>query len=174
MACRFQRGLVWIRAPHQRCPKLDQPFPQLPSSLSASHRIHQLHFHHHRSVHRSSNSSFPPISDTSSILSLGHIASPIVPVPEIPFTDPQIANLSGYSRSKWVAETLLLRAKQERDLCVNVVRVGQIAGDTKVGGWNEKEWVPVMLRGSQVLGATPERTEVRTFGFIFTRLNADM
>lgn len=68
--------------------------------------------------------------------------------------------MSGYSQSKWVVETLLLKAKRERGLCVNVVRVGQLAGDTKVGGWNEKEWLPVMLRGSQMMGAFPERSEV--------------
>lgn len=85
-------------------------------------------------------------------------------MPETPVTDPLIAALSGYSQSKWVAETLLLQARKERALCVNVVRVGQLAGDSRVGGWNEKEWLPVLLRGSQVLGAVPERTEVSTYG----------
>lgn len=68
--------------------------------------------------------------------------------------------MSGYSESKWVSETLLLRARQQRGLCTNVVRVGQLCGDLKTGGWNKQEWVPVMLRGSQVLGAVPQRVEV--------------
>lgn len=83
-----------------------------------------------------------------------------MPVLEVPVTDPLIASLSGYSQSKWVGETLLLRARQDRGLCTNVVRVGQLAGDSKVGGWTEKEWLPVLLRGSQVLRVVPERDEV--------------
>ena len=41
-----------------------------------------------------------------------------------------------------------------------VVRVGQLCGDSVSGGWNEKEWVPALLRGAQVLGAFPQRNEV--------------
>lgn len=65
-----------------------------------------------------------------------------------------------------MAESILLRAAKESGLKTNIVRVGQLCGDSKTGGWNEKEWVPVMLKGSQVLGAIPHRVEVRvsTFG----------
>ncbi|THH04078.1 hypothetical protein EW146_g10270, partial [Bondarzewia mesenterica] len=34
-----------------------------------------------------------------------------------------------------------------------------VGGDSVVEGWNEKEWVPVLLRGSQVLKAVPKRDE---------------
>lgn len=69
--------------------------------------------------------------------------------------------MSGYSQSKWAAEALLLRARDERGLRTNIVRVGQLAGDSKTGAWSETEWMPVLLRGSQVMGALPDRKEVR-------------
>nr|WGM49229.1 carboxylic acid reductase [Boreostereum vibrans] len=103
----------------------------------------------------------PPVLFTSSISVLIH--SPSSPVPELPVTDPKIAVANGYSEGKWVAESILLRAAKESGIKVNIVRVGQLCGDSKVGGWNEKEWLPVMLRGSQVLGATPHRVEDISF-----------
>lgn len=86
--------------------------------------------------------------------------APASPILELPITDPKIAAGRGYSASKWVAETMLLRAMDERGLRTNVVRVGQLSGDLVKGGWNEKEWVPVLLKGSQALGAVPQRVEV--------------
>lgn len=87
--------------------------------------------------------------------------SPASPILELPITDPKIAAGGGYSASKWVSETILLRAMKERGLRANVVRVGQLCGDLEKGGWNEKEWVPALVKGSQALGAFPERVEVR-------------
>lgn len=156
MARRLQCLLVFLRASRSRHTKLDRPFFEFTSSITTSHLVHELYLNHHGCV------AFIPYLYARSTPKSLCPASPVAPVPEKPVTDPMVASLSGYSRSKWVAETLLLQAKKERALCVNVVRVGQLAGDSKIGGWNEKEWLPVLLRGSQVLGVVPERTEVST------------
>ena len=82
---------------------------------------------------------------------------------EVPIDDPTVSVGTGYGESKWVAENILLRARKEADVRTTVVRVGQLCGDSVSGGWNEKEWVPALLRGSQVLGAFPQRKEVGIF-----------
>ncbi|KAI0067832.1 acetyl-CoA synthetase-like protein [Artomyces pyxidatus] len=101
----------------------------------------------------------PPILYTSSIsVAFGQVTQ--MSLSEVPITDPGVSVATGYSESKWVAESLLLRAMQRTGLRVNVVRVGQLCGDSISGGWNEKEWVAAMMRGSQVLGAVPQRDEM--------------
>ncbi|KAI0058355.1 acetyl-CoA synthetase-like protein [Artomyces pyxidatus] len=100
----------------------------------------------------------PSILFTSSIsVVFGHGTE--TSLSEVPITDPSLSVATGYSESKWVAESLLMRAMQETGLRVNIVRVGQLCGDSVSGGWNEKEWVATLIRGSQVLGAVPERDE---------------
>ncbi|KAI0057320.1 NAD(P)-binding protein, partial [Artomyces pyxidatus] len=100
----------------------------------------------------------PPILFTSSIsVVLGRCTQ--ASLSEVPITDPRMSVATGYSESKWVAESLLLRAMLETGLRVNMVRVGQLCGDSVSGGWNEKEWIAALMRGSQVLGAVPERDD---------------
>ena len=88
------------------------------------------------------------------------LGSPTSPIPELAIADPKVSVANGYSEGKWVSESILLQATKETGLKTNIVRVGQLCGDSKTGGWNEKEWVPVMLKGSQALGAVPHRDEV--------------
>lgn len=73
----------------------------------------------------------------------------------------------GYGESKWVAENLLIQASKETGLRTHVVRVGQLCGDSIVGAWNEKEWLPAMVRGSQILGAVPQMDEVHIALFVY-------
>ena len=79
---------------------------------------------------------------------------------EVPIDDPTVSVGTGYGESKWVAESILLHAMKERGVRINIVRVGQLCGDSLVGRWNQKEWVASMFRGSQVIGAVPQRDEV--------------
>ncbi|KAI0050801.1 acetyl-CoA synthetase-like protein [Auriscalpium vulgare] len=101
----------------------------------------------------------PPFLFTSSI---GVIAVPEdhISIAEEPIRDPEDAVGRGYGESKWVAESILLRAHESTSLRTNIVRVGQLSGDSAVGGWSEKEWVPAMLRSSQELGCFPMRDEM--------------
>ncbi|KAI9693906.1 MAG: putative secondary metabolism biosynthetic enzyme [Bathelium mastoideum] len=73
--------------------------------------------------------------------------APII-VPEEVILDPHAAAPMGYARSKWVAEQICHRAAQTTPLHgrLAVLRVGQLAGDTEHGVWNEKEAWPLMLR----------------------------
>ncbi|VDB85408.1 unnamed protein product [Peniophora sp. CBMAI 1063] len=78
---------------------------------------------------------------------------------EEPILDARLSAGIGYGESKWVAETLLLRARDAVGLRASTVRVGQIAGDTRVGGWNKQEWVGAIARLGQMVHAIPERDE---------------
>lgn len=78
---------------------------------------------------------------------------------EEPIRDPKLAAGIGYGESKWVAETLLLRAREAVGLRAATVRVGQISGDTRVGGWNKQEWVGAIARLGQIVRALPDRDE---------------
>lgn len=81
------------------------------------------------------------------------------PALERPIWNPRLCVGMGYGESKWVAETLLLRAHEAVGLRTGIVRVGQIAGDTRVGGWNKQEWVGAIARLSQIVKAIPDRDE---------------
>jgi len=104
----------------------------------------------------------PHITFVSSISSLlGYKSS--VPAKEEHTTDPRVCVGLGYGESKWVAEQLLARVTQETGTRTTVVRVGQLAGDTRIGGWNPKEWVPAIVGISQTLGYLPSRDEEVTW-----------
>ncbi|KAJ7127122.1 acetyl-CoA synthetase-like protein [Mycena epipterygia] len=99
----------------------------------------------------------PSILFTSSISVL--LNQSTSPIPELAIDDAEQALGMGYGESKWVAENLLIQASKETGLRTHVVRVGQLCGDSVVGAWNEKEWLPAMVRGSQILGAVPQMDE---------------
>ena len=80
--------------------------------------------------------------------------------PEEPITDPSIAVGQGYTESKWVAEEVLLRAARETELRPIIVRLGQMAGDRR-GHWNEREWLPSLVKASVIQGALPDLPKVR-------------
>lgn len=69
--------------------------------------------------------------------------------------DPATAGGMGYGRSKWVVEKILERAGAETRGRVGVLRIGQLAGDTEVGVWNETEAWPLMFRSANTAGHLP-------------------
>lgn len=77
------------------------------------------------------------------------------PVIETLDLGPESAIGQGYGESKWVAEQVLGCTTRETGLKTTVVRVGQLSGDTRVGGWSTSEWVPAMVRAGQGLGSIP-------------------
>jgi thioester reductase-like protein len=79
---------------------------------------------------------------------------------EEPVADPRISAGIGYGESKYVAEAIVLGARKTVGLRGGTVRVGQIAGDTQIGGWNKQEWVGAIARCSQLVGALPMREDV--------------
>ena len=99
----------------------------------------------------------PRIAFCSSVASV--MAYPSSPIPEQLLDDPSVATELGYSRSKWVAEQICSRAvAQHPHLAgrVAILRVGQLAGDTRTGVWNAKEAWPLMLSSVKETGALPD------------------
>jgi thioester reductase-like protein len=84
--------------------------------------------------------------------------------------DPLIAAGAGYGESKWVTEQLLLNARSVNGVRATVVRVGQVSGDTRIGGWGTQEWLPNMIELStrSQIAALPSRD-----GVCLTRSSTD-
>jgi thioester reductase-like protein len=78
--------------------------------------------------------------------------------PERLINDPSSASPLGYSRSKWVAEHICTAADSRTSLRgrISIVRVGQLAGDSKTGVWNTKEAWPMMLSTAKIINCLPD------------------
>lgn len=79
------------------------------------------------------------------------------PIPERVSQDPSSASSLGYSRSKWVAESICEQAHLHTRLQdrIAVLRIGQLCGDTESGIWNVTEAWPLMLSSVKVTGSLP-------------------
>lgn len=93
-------------------------------------------------------------SSTASVLG-PHCTSPIR---ERISHDPLSASPLGYSRSKWVAESICEQAHLRTRLKdrITVLRIGQLCGDTESGIWNVTEAWPLMLSSVKVTGSLPQ------------------
>lgn len=76
--------------------------------------------------------------------------------------EPNTAVPIGYSQSKWVTEQICARANESDMLNdkVQVLRIGQLCGDTQEGMWNESEGWPLMIKTAQTTGTMPILQEV--------------
>ncbi|KAL6713167.1 hypothetical protein ACLMJK_009288 [Lecanora helva] len=83
------------------------------------------------------------------------------PVPENISNDPLSASPLGYSRSKWVAETICDKAHTSTRMRnrISVLRIGQLCGDTQNGIWNMSEAWPLMLSSVKVTESLPDLNE---------------
>ncbi|ORY56310.1 uncharacterized protein BCR38DRAFT_505145 [Pseudomassariella vexata] len=61
----------------------------------------------------------------------------------------------GYGQSKWVAEEVCSAAAEHCGLPVQIIRVGQVAGDTRYGIWNPSEAIPATVQSALTIGALP-------------------
>ncbi|KAI0830379.1 acetyl-CoA synthetase-like protein [Trametes gibbosa] len=104
----------------------------------------------------------PRVLFVSSISSLRNHPGPN-PAQETIDTEPALAVGAGYSESKWVTEHLFGLAAEKTGLQTTSVRVGQVSGDQRVGGWNATEWVAALVRASQRLGCIPLKEEELTW-----------
>lgn len=80
-------------------------------------------------------------------------------MPEAP-VPPELALMSGYSQSKWVAEQILQNAGARTALDPLVCRVGQVSGGPS-GDWAPNEWYPIMVQSATQVGCFPEDPRVR-------------
>ncbi|KAI0555422.1 hypothetical protein F4679DRAFT_523715 [Xylaria curta] len=76
-------------------------------------------------------------------------------VAEAPVMDPAHAQNTGYARSKYVAEHITRNAMRNARAPAQVLRIGQLIGDTVVGEWNATEGVPMTIQTAVTLGALP-------------------
>ncbi|KPM40567.1 hypothetical protein AK830_g5985 [Neonectria ditissima] len=72
---------------------------------------------------------------------------------------PSHAQKTGYARSKYVAEHITRNAMRNVSAASRVLRIGQLAGDTKTGAWNTTEGIPLMIQTAVTLGALPALNE---------------
>lgn len=86
------------------------------------------------------------------------LASPdsVTTISEEPITNLSYASNMGYARSKLVAEQIVLNASMSAGARSRVLRIGQIAGDTRLGIWNESDAIPMMIRSALRLKGLPE------------------
>ncbi|KZO94102.1 acetyl-CoA synthetase-like protein [Calocera viscosa TUFC12733] len=81
------------------------------------------------------------------------------PVPESVTDDPHVAQNMGYARSKWVVEKLCQVASQNTPLQADVLRIGQMVGDSRTGVWNETEAISLIIKSAETIHALPELDE---------------
>ncbi|KAF2438847.1 acetyl-CoA synthetase-like protein [Karstenula rhodostoma CBS 690.94] len=93
----------------------------------------------------------------SSVSSTGGTPRPGV-VREGPVPDIAHVQKTGYARSKYVAESIVLGAAS-RGAHARVLRIGQLVGDSVGGAWNTTEGIPLMMQTAQTLGALPALDE---------------
>ena len=79
------------------------------------------------------------------------------PIREVIYSNPPPNKSLGYSKSKWVAEAICLKAAKFSWMAgrIKVLRIGQLTGDTKNGVWNRSEAWPLMLSTTKQLGCLP-------------------
>lgn len=61
----------------------------------------------------------------------------------------------GYGQSKWVAEEICAGASEKTGLTTRILRVGQVAGDTRHGIWKAAEAIPTTVQAALTIGALP-------------------
>lgn len=66
----------------------------------------------------------------------------------------------GYGQSKWIAEEICFAAfkyamQKGATLPIQILRVGQVVGDTNHGIWNPTEAIPLTVQSALTIGALP-------------------
>lgn len=56
------------------------------------------------------------------------------------------------AQSKWIAELILLKARDERGLPITIFRPGYVTGDSKTGVMNTDDYLVRLLKGCLQLG----------------------
>lgn len=97
----------------------------------------------------------------SSIATAFNTPSPAL-VPNAPIESFDCVSQTGYARSKFVAEHIVRNAALAGARSY-VFRLGQIVGDTQNGIWNDREFVPMVIRSALTLKVLPRLHEVSFF-----------
>lgn len=81
---------------------------------------------------------------------------PETPIEEAAALDALSEHALGYAQSKWVAEKIVLLAR-ERGVPVAVYRPGRISGQSQTGAWNVDDFLCLLIKGCLQLGSIPDR-----------------
>lgn len=81
-------------------------------------------------------------------------------IQEVVIEDLNHAQKTGYGRSKMVSEHITRNAMRSTGMYARVLRIGQLAGDSENGVWNDTESVALMIRSAITTGALPALHEV--------------
>ncbi|KAH8650872.1 hypothetical protein BGZ60DRAFT_462084 [Tricladium varicosporioides] len=93
----------------------------------------------------------------SSISTAFNAPTPVT-IPNAPIEDLTYASTMGYGQSKLVGEHIVRNAARA-GAHAYVLRIGQVAGDSINGVWNDKEFIPSMIRSALTLKALPDLRE---------------
>ncbi|MCJ1445536.1 MAG: hypothetical protein MMC23_006041 [Stictis urceolatum] len=69
------------------------------------------------------------------------------------------AQKMGYARSKLVTEHIIRNAARQTGMHAQVLRSGQLVGDSEHGLWNPTEAIPLMIQSATTIGALPSLDE---------------
>jgi thioester reductase-like protein len=92
-----------------------------------------------------------------STIAVAHAAPGAIPELIAQNFDQSVQN--GYGLSKFVAENIVYNAAIQTGMEARVIRFSQLIGDNRVARWNETEYVPLMIRGSLLLGTLPDLSQ---------------
>ena len=81
-------------------------------------------------------------------------------IPNAPIESFNCVSQTGYARSKFVGEHIVRNAARAGAQS-HVFRIGQIVGDTREGVWNDREFLPMMIRSALTLKALPSLQDVK-------------
>ncbi|TVY71259.1 Adenylate-forming reductase Nps10 [Lachnellula suecica] len=101
--------------------------------------------------------SCPRLAQFTFCSSTASIIQAASPIPEILSTEASDADDLGYSKSKWIAEQICASATKVKNMRgkINIVRIGQLTGDTRNGAWSMSEAWPLMLSTVRELKCLP-------------------
>ncbi|GAB7348311.1 hypothetical protein MBLNU459_g6290t1 [Dothideomycetes sp. NU459] len=80
-------------------------------------------------------------------------------IDEAPVEHLTYAQSIGYARSKLVAEKIVQKAAESKNMVAKVLRVGQIVGDSEHGIWNTTEAICLMIQSAATMGVLPALDE---------------
>ncbi|KAI5366289.1 Putative AMP-dependent synthetase/ligase, phosphopantetheine binding ACP domain, AMP-binding protein [Septoria linicola] len=69
------------------------------------------------------------------------------------------AQKTGYGRSKLVTERITRNAARKTGMHAQVLRIGQLSGDSQTASWNETEAIALMIRSALSTGCLPDLNE---------------
>ncbi|OTB03018.1 hypothetical protein M426DRAFT_264025 [Hypoxylon sp. CI-4A] len=94
-----------------------------------------------------------------SSISTAYNAPASTSVPEAAIKDFSNTGPMGYAQSKLVGEYMVMNAARSGARSY-VLRIGQVVGDTKNGIWNDKEFIPAMIRSALTMKVLPDLNEM--------------